>query len=48
MERIVGGNNLLKLHTWINAAYAVHNDMKGQTGGCMSFGRGMVHGRSSK
>ncbi len=48
MERIVGGNDLLKLYTWIDAAYAVHNDMKSQTGGCMSFSTGMVHGRSSK
>ena len=48
MERIVGGKDLLTLHTWIDASYAVHKDMRGQTGGCMSFGRGMVHGRSSK
>jgi hypothetical protein len=48
MVRIVGGKDLLTLHTWIDAAYAVHENMRSQTGGCMSFGHGIIHGRSSK
>ena len=48
LVRIVGGKDILTLHTWIDAAYAVHNDMRSQMGGCMSFGNGMIHGRSSK
>ena len=32
----------------MDAAYAVHGNMRLQTGGAMSFGVGLVHGRSSK
>ena len=46
--RIVGARDIKTLLTWIDAAYAVHTDMRGQTGGAMSFGTGVVHGRSSK
>ena len=37
-----------ELHIWVDAAYGVHNDMKSQTGGVMSFGHGMIHCRSNK
>ena len=47
-KRIMGVDSLLDLYTWIDAAYAVHPNMRSHTGGCMSFGRGMVHCRSSK
>ena len=33
--RITGATNLNNLCTWIDIAYIVHNDMKGQTGGVM-------------
>ena len=47
--RIIGASSLLELYTWIDAAYGVHDsDLKGHTGGCMSFGTGTVHQRSSK
>ena len=46
--RIVGARDLKTLLCWIDAAYAVHPNMRGQTGGTMSFGTGMIHGRSSK
>ena len=48
MERIIGGKDILSIHTWVDAAYAVHDNMRSQTGGCLSFGRGMVHTKSSK
>ena len=32
----------------IDAAFAVHMDMRSHTGGLTSFGRGMIHCRSSK
>ena len=41
-------SNLNSLVTWVGAAYAVYENMRSQTGGAMSFGRGLVHGRSSK
>ena len=48
MRRVIGSNGVMDIHTWIDASYAVHNDMRSQTGGCISMGRGTVHGRSSK
>ena len=36
------------LETWVDAAYAVHPDMRSHTGGTMSFGTGVIHTRSSK
>ena len=36
------------LFSWIDAAYGVHHDFRGHTGGCMSFGIGMVHCKSSR
>ena len=46
--RIIGASSLTELFTWIDAAFGVHHDMRSQTGGCMSFGWGTVHSRSSK
>ena len=46
--RIVGARDLHTMLTWIDAAYAVYPNMRGQTGGMISFGTGVVHGRSSK
>ena len=45
---IIGASSIQNLFTWIDAVYAVYKDMKGQTGGCMSMGYGVIHGRSSK
>ena len=46
--RIIGATSLNDVYTWIDAAYAVHNNMRSQTGGAMSMGHGILHGRSSK
>ena len=34
-------------YTWVDASYAVHEDMRSQTGGVMSFGHGILHRKSS-
>ena len=47
-NRIIGADNLLTLLTWIDAAYAVHNNMRSHTGGAISMGLGVLHARSSK
>jgi hypothetical protein len=47
-NRIMGTDDLSTLYTWIDAAYAVHANMRSQTGGCMSMGRGTIHAKSSK
>ena len=46
--RIIGADDLYKIYLWIDAAYAVNNDMKSQTGGTMSMGTGILHSKCSK
>jgi hypothetical protein len=46
--RIVAANDLSKFRTWVDASYAIHHDMRGHTGGAMSFGTGIIHGKASK
>ena len=36
------------LKTWVDASYAPHPDMRSHSGGCSSFGSGVVMSRSSK
>jgi hypothetical protein len=36
----LGANSLEEMHWFMDGSYAAHDDMKGQTGVCMSFGRG--------
>ena len=45
---MIGATSVKELYTWVDAAFAVHDNMRSQTGGGMSFGYGMVHCRSSK
>jgi hypothetical protein len=44
----VGADDLGKIHTWVDASYAVHPDMRSHTGGVISMGTGVVINRSSK
>jgi hypothetical protein len=48
MPRIIGADSLTAFKTWVDAAYAVHDDMKSHTGGVMSFGHGVVNAKSLK
>ena len=36
------------MHTWVDASYATHQDMRGHTGGVTSLGRGAVFHGSMK
>ena len=47
-KRILGADSLIDLSTWIDSAYAIHSDMKGHTGGAMSFGTGVFNEKSTK
>ena len=47
-NRIIGADSLRDLHVWIDASHAVHENMRGHTGGTMSMGRGTLHNKSSK
>ena len=46
--RIIGVRSLKEIFTWIDAAFAVHDNMRGHTGGSISMGYGIIHGRSGK
>ena len=46
--RTMGADNLRELHVWIDASHAVHENMRGHTGGSMSMGTGTLHNKSSK
>jgi len=46
--RIIGASSLRRLYTWVDASYAVHSDMKGQTGSATSFGLGIIGSKSTK
>ena len=47
-KRIIGAKIFTDLYTWIDAAYSVHNNMRGHTGGAISMSYGIMHGKSSK
>jgi hypothetical protein len=45
---VLGADSLGVMRTWVDASYAVHNDMKSHTGGVVSFGTGATMSKSSK
>jgi len=44
----LGADSLEERRTWVDASYAVHPDMKIHTGGCLSFGIGVLLAMSTK
>ncbi|GAX20129.1 hypothetical protein FisN_17Lu131 [Fistulifera solaris] len=44
----MGADSLNKMRSWVDAAFAVHPDMKSHTGGITSFGRGGLVCKSTK
>ena len=45
---IIGAKTLSDLYTWRDVAYDVHNNMRGHTGGAISMGYVIMHGKASK
>ena len=45
---IIGANDVTTVNIYIDAAYAVHNNMRSHTGGCITFGRGIIMPKSTK
>jgi hypothetical protein len=39
--------NLQVIKWWVDASYAVHDDMKSHTGGIMTMGKGVVYATST-
>jgi len=48
MYMILGADSMLDLLTWVDVSYAVHDNMKNHTSGCMSFGVGILIPKSAK
>ena len=46
--RVIACDNIENIFTWVDASFAVHNNMRSHTGGNMSFGWGVLHAKSSK
>jgi hypothetical protein len=42
-----GADDMCKMQTWVDAPYAIHEDMKSHTGGVVSFRRGAAMSKSS-
>ena len=47
-ERIIGADDPSEMQTYIDSSHATHMDMCGHTGGAVSLGTGIVHGKGSK
>jgi len=47
LKRVVSLESSMKMDVYIDASHATHHDMKGQTGGCIMMGDGVIHGRSN-
>ena len=47
-SRIIGAESLTKMKTYVDSSHAVHPDMRGHTGGAISFGTGILSHVSSK
>ena len=45
---ILGADDIHTMYTFVDAAYAVHDDMKSHTGGVITFGRGGIACKSTK
>ena len=47
-ERFTGGYLLHERVTWIDSAYDIHTNMRGHKGGCIYFGKEVMHIISTK
>jgi hypothetical protein len=48
MPLTLEADDLQIMKWWVDASYAVHNDMKSHTGGALSLGKGDIYGSSTK
>jgi hypothetical protein len=48
LEHTIAADNLGSMRLWVDASYAVHQDMGSQTGGVLSFGTGRLLGKSTR
>jgi len=48
LPRIMSLRNFAEMSIYVDASHASHDDIRGQTGGCITMGTGVIHNRSSK
>ena len=48
LKLTLSAENMTIIKWWVDASYAVHNDMKSHTGAALSLGRGIIYGKSAK
>ena len=48
MERVLSMGNMELMNIYIDASHGIHWNRRGQTGGCISMGKGLLHARSTK
>ena len=46
--RVIGVDNIYKVLTYVYTSYSTHDNIRSHTGGCMTFGWGLIHEKSSK
>ena len=47
-KRIIGINDITTMLIYIDASYALHENMRGHTGGLTTMGIDILHGKASK
>ena len=48
LKRILPISSFTDINIFVDVSHACHNNMRGQTGGCINMGYGVLHARSSK
>ena len=46
--RVIRADSLEQIDTFLDSSHAVHPDMRGHTGGTITMGTGIIHGKASK
>ena len=47
-DHLIGAENIYEILTYMDASYATHDNSRGRTGGCMTFGCGLNNTKLSK
>ena len=42
MKLVIGGDDIHRMKAWVDVSYGVHSDCRSHTGGCISFGWGVI------
>jgi hypothetical protein len=42
LTRTIGADDIRRMQSWVDVSYGIHDDCKSHTGGCISFGWGVI------